>query len=386
MPWKETGPVDERVKFAAAALDNAHHFTALCKAFGISRKCGYKWLARYREFGPAGLEDRSRAPRTSPQRIDMIVEKLIVATRKLHPTWGPKKIADRLLKQASNLDQPSRGTIANVLKREGLVKKRRRPPQPAPYASALKHALRPNDVWCTDFKGEFRTGDRHLCFPLTTTDSYSRYLLCCRALQGTASAPVKEVFEEMFREYGLPLAIRSDNGTPFSSPGGLSALAIWWIKLGIRPERIQPGRPQQNGRHERMHRVLKEETTRPPKSTRTAQQRAFNRFKQTYNYIRPHEALAMQTPSELYRPSSRTLPLYLPEPEYPAHFELRRVNSSGEIKLNGKRFFVSHTLKKEEVGLEPLDDGLWAVHFGMLKIGGLDIRMSRVEKRIELGI
>jgi transposase InsO family protein len=378
--------VDERLKFVAAALEEQHSVTALCRAFGVSRKSAYKWIARYRDYGPEGLLDRSRAPKSSPQRIAAVVEQLVVATRKRHPTWGPKKIAEVLLAKAPELDVPSRATIANVLQRHALVRKRAPRPQPASYASPLKHATQPNDVWCVDFKGDFRTGDGRRCFPLTMTDAFSRYVLCCQALRGTRTAPTKDVFEEIFNEYGLPFAIRSDNGTPFSSPGGLSALAVWWIKLGIRPERIKPGRPQQNGRHERMHRTLKEETARPPKASLKAQQRAFDRFTQTYNDVRPHEGIAMQRPRDLYRPSSRSMPKFLPDVQYPRHFERRRVNASGEIKLNGKAFFVTRSLRAEELGLEPLDDGLWAVHFGMLQIGSLDVRIRRVEKRIELGI
>lgn len=382
MPWKVTVPVDERVKFVAAVLEGKHSVSALCDAFDVSRKTAYKWLGRYRREGPEGLLDRSRARKTSP-RIEPAVEELIVSMRKRHPTWGPKKILTEL---TQSIELPARSTVANVLARHMLVTKRRKRAQQAVYASPLKRAQQSNDVWCVDFKGDFRLANGRRCYPLTMTDAYSRFLLCCRALHTKRTPSAWDVFEEIFREYGLPLVIRSDNGTPFSSTGGLSTLAIWWIKMGIRPERIAPGQPQQNGSHERMHRTLKAEATRPAKANHKAQQREFNRFVQVYNEVRPHEGIGMKKPKALYRPSPRLLPDYLPELSYPKHFETRRVSSCGQIKLNGRGVFVSHALKREQIGLEQREDGLWIAHFGMLQIGVFDERLTSVDKTFKLGV
>lgn len=385
MPWKETGPVEERMKFVAAVLEGDRSISSLCDAFGVSRKSAYKWLGRYQTVGPEGLLDRSRAPRSSPQRIDAAVEQLVVAIRRRHPTWGPKKIAAYMASRAPGIALPALSTIGTALVRHELVRKRRLRSRQVGYAMPLERASAPNDIWCVDFKGDFRTGDGQRCHPLTMTDAFSRFLLCCKALRSTRAKPARDEFEEVFREYGLPRVIRSDNGVPFASTGGLSALAVWWIKLGIWPERIEPGKPQQNGAHERMHRTLKAETARPPRASSQAQQRVFDAFVKTYNTVRPHEALQQRPPASLYRASARLLPRYVPEPQYPNHYEVRRVNSSGRIKLHGEDIFVTHSLRLESIGLEPLDDGLWGVHFGMMRFGSLDERIRKVDKRIELG-
>ena len=377
--------MEERIKFVAAVLEGERSISSLCDAFGISRKSAYKWLGRYRAGGPEGLIEQSRAPKSSPQRIDAAVEQLVVAIRRRHATWGPKKIAAHMATTAPGIAIPALSTIGSALVRHDLVRKRRPRSRQVGYAMPLERASQPNDIWCVDFKGDFRTGDGRRCHPLTMTDAFSRFLLCCKALRSTRSSSARSEFEAVFREYGLPRVIRSDNGVPFASTGGLSALAVWWVKLGIWPERIAPGKPQQNGAHERMHRTLKAEATRPPRASNKAQQRAFNAFLETFNTVRPHEALQQRTPASLYRPSARQLPHHLPEPRYPAHYEVRRVNSCGQIKLHGASVFVTHSLRSENIGLEPLDDGLWAVHFGMMRFGCLDERIRKVDKKIELG-
>jgi transposase InsO family protein len=276
---------------------------------------------------------------------------------------------------------PAASTIGDILKRHGMVRPRRRARRSSPYGDRLRPYDAPNTVWCADFKGWFPLGGRRggeWCHPLTISDGYSRYLLRCRALRRPLTWPVRRVFESAFCEFGLPQAIRTDNGSPFSTlaPGGLSRLAVWWIRLGIRPERIMPGRPEQNGRHERMHRTLKAETTRPPRSSFPAQQRAFDRFQIEYNEVRPHDALGLDVPASLYRPSSRSYPRYLPHPEYPRHFETRMAYPNGVISLGTTQWYVSTCLAGERVGLEPLESGLWRVHFGSVPIGVIDPRRA----------
>jgi transposase InsO family protein len=385
MPWKETGPVEERVKFVAAVLEGGRTVRGLCDAFGISRKQAYKWLGRFRNEGPEGLVDRSRAPKCSPQRTAPAMEALIVALRERHPTWGPKKIVGHLVNEKTT-NVPAVSTVGEILVRHGLVQKRLSRSRQVGYASPLEHAEAPNDVWCVDFKGDFRMTNGRRCYPLTMTDAFSRYLLCCRGLRSTRSETAREIFEATFRKFGLPWVIRSDNGVPFSSTGGLSALAVWWIKLGIRPERIEPGRPEQNGRHERMHRTLKAEATKPPRANHDAQQQAFNAFVKTYNDVRPHEALGQIPPAQLYQRSPREYPRRLQEMAYPSHYEVRCISATGNLKFKGELFFLSHSLRQERVGFEPIDDGLWAVHFGLMRLGVLDERLKKIAKRIELGL
>jgi transposase InsO family protein len=276
---------------------------------------------------------------------------------------------------------PAASTIGDILKRHGLVRPRRRARRSSPYGERLRQYDAPNAIWCADFKGCFpiggyRGGER--CHPLTISDGYSRFLLRCHALRRPLSRYARRVFESAFCEYGLPRAIRTDNGPPFSTlaPGGLSQLAVWWIRLGIRPERIMPGRPEQNGRHERMHSTLKAETAKPPRSSFRAQQRAFDRFQAEYNEERPHEALGQEVPASLYRPSLRSYPSLLPEPEYPDHFETRVAYPNGVISFGTTQWYVSGCLAGERIGLEPCDDGRWRVHFGWIPIGMLDLRRA----------
>lgn len=344
--------------------------TQLCDDFGISRKTGYKWVARFLESGIPGLVELSRAPHESPHAVDESTADTIVELRKEHPTWGPKKLLAHLGRKYPKRTWPAQSTIGALLKRHGLVKPRRRRSRTPRASHPLAAATEPNVVWCADFKGKFRVG-REYCHPLTISDAYSRFLLECRKTEAERTEPVKKVFEEAFHEYGLPLRIRSDNGSPFASRavGGLSRLSIWWVKLGILPERIEPGHPEQNGRHERMHRTLKLETATPPRSTMDAQQAAFDCFRYTYNHERPHEALGQRTPASLYVSSLRPMPSYIGEPEYPDEFELRRVNPSGYVKFKTANLSLSTLLAGETVGLEEIDDDRWQLWFGPIYLG-----------------
>lgn len=381
MPWARTDWMTERMKFIAAYLEYEAAFSELCLDFAISRKTGYKWVRRYEATGPAALEDRSRAPHHHPNAVAGDIVDRVLAIRRRHPRWGPRKLRIVLQRQLPRLVLPAASTIGDILKRHGLVRPRRRTRRSSPYGDRLRQYDAPNAVWCADFKGHFPIGgsDGERCQPLTISDGFSRYLLRCRALRHSLHRCAQPVFESAFREYGLPRAIRTDNGPPFSTlaPGGLSRLAVWWIRLGIRPERIMPGRPEQNGRHERMHRTLKAETAKPPRSSFRAQQRAFDRFRAEYNDERPHEALGQEVPASLYRPSLRSYPPRLPEPDYPSHFETRVAYPNGVISFGTTQWYVSSCLAGERVGLEPCDDGRWRAHFGCVPIGVLDLRRAQ---------
>lgn len=381
MPWRELKPMDQKTQFIADYLRQTLDTTELCQLYGISRKTGYKWIERYLENGPQGLEERSRRPGTCPnQTPDAIVEALI-AVRQHHPSWGAKKLLPFVEKRHPDWDLPSRSTVCDILKRRGLIPRQRRRRVIGHPGKPSSLMLAPNAIWCADFKGQFKTGDGLYCYPLTVTDGYSRYLLGCQGLSSTRMIEAKPVFTRLFKEFGLPERIRSDNGVPFATNtlARLSALSAWWVRLGILPDLIEPGKPQQNGRHERMHRTLKAETTRPPAVNRRAQQRKFNRFQKEFNDERPHEALDMATPASLYVPSSREMPNRLPPLEYPDRFEVRYVSYNGGIRWNKGWVNVSITCAGEYVGLEEIDDGVWNVYFGPLKLGRLLERHMRIE-------
>ena len=381
MPWRELKPMDQKTQFIADYLRQTLDTTELCQLYGISRKTGYKWIERYLENGPQGLEERSRRPGTCPnQTPDAIVEALI-AVRQHHPSWGAKKLLPFVEKRHPDWDLPSRSTVCDILKRRGLIPRQRRRRVIGHPGKPSSLMLAPNAIWCADFKGQFKTGDGLYCYPLTVTDGYSRYLLGCQGLSSTKVVEAKPVFTRLFKEFGLPERIRSDNGVPFATNtlARLSALSAWWVRLGILPDLIEPGKPQQNGRHERMHRTLKAETTRPPAANRRAQQRKFNRFQKEFNDERPHEALDMATPASLYVPSSREMPNRLPPLEYPDRFEVRYVSYNGGIRWNKGWVNVSITCAGEYVGLEEIDDGVWNVYFGPLKLGRLLERHMRIE-------
>lgn len=381
MPWRETKPMDQRMQFIADYLRQSLSMSELCQLYGVSRKSGYKWIERYLAHGPQGLEDQSRRPDSHPNQTPEEIVEALIAVRQRHPSWGAKKLLATVEKRHPEWPLPARSTVCEILRRQGLVPKQRRRRVIGHPGKPSTQALSPNDLWCVDFKGQFKTRDGLYCYPLTVTDDYSRYLLGCQALSGTSVAQAKPVFARLFKEYGLPTRIRSDNGVPFatSTLARLSMLSAWWVRLGILPELIEPGKPQQNGRHERMHRTLKAETTRPPAVNRRAQQRKFNRFRKEFNEERPHEALDMATPASLYVRSRREMPDRLPPLEYPDRFEVRYVSYNGGIRWNKGWVNVSITCAGEYVGLEEIDDGVWNVYFGPLKLGRLLERHMRIE-------
>ena len=380
MPWKETTPVTERMQCLVDYRSELFTVSFLAERHGVSRKTLYKWIERFEEEGVTGLMDRLRRPRQHPNQTPEEIEAEIAAFRRRHPYWGPKKIFDVLSKRDEETNWPARSTVAAILKRHGLVKARRRRRPVGHPGKPTTVAHEPNELWATDFKGEFLTGDGNYCYPLTTTDLHSRYLLGCKGLGSTKTDGTKKSFERLFREYGLPQAIRSDNGVPFASTGlgRLSRLSVWWIKLGIRPELTQPAHPEQNGSHERMHRTLKQATTRPPKGDLARQQKRFDAFRLEFNTERPHESIGMKRPCELYRPSARPFPSVLPRIEYPGHFEVRRVSRNGGIRWKSGWLNVSHPLIDEHVGLEEVDDGIWDLYFGSLLLGRFDERHEKL--------
>ena len=381
MPWKEVSPMSERSRFATDCLSTEWSMTELCEHYGISRKTGYKWLARFLEDGRNGLTDRSRAPLSCPHKTPDHIVELLIEARHRHPTWGPKKLLALLSKKHPDYPWPAQSTTADILSRNGLIKSRRRTRRPGHPGRPDTPMTRPNEIWTIDFKGQFRTRDGHYCYPLTVADGYSRYLLGCRALLSPCYKDTKRTLVALFREYGLPSIIRSDNGTPFASTalGRLSRLSVWWTRLGIYPELIEPAHPEQNGRHERMHRTLKAEATRPPAANRRAQQRRFNGFQRTYNQERPHEALGQKTPASVYHSSEREFPESTPPIDYPDHFEIRRVSNNGGIRWHANWVNVSHVLGGEYVGLEEVDNDLWNVYFGPLWLGRFHEKELKIE-------
>ena len=379
MPWKETCLMDEKMSFVADCLRGALPVSALCEAYGISRKTGYKWLGRYRELGPEGLLERSRAPRRHGRSMAPDVAAAIVALRRERPHWGPRKLRAVLMRERPEEVWPAASTMGDLLRAEGLVSSRRRRRRVAAPRRTLRPAEGPNDVWCIDFKGWFRTRDGERCDPLTVTDAWSRYLLACEIVP-PRTEEVRAAVEELFARYGLPAAIRSDNGSPFAGTGagGLSRLSVGWLKAGIAVERIEPGRPQQNGRHERMHRTLKAETARPPATSKEQQQARFDRFREDFNAHRPHEALGQQPPAAFWEPSPRAWPDRLEEPWYDAWHEVRRVRTDGSIKWGGDMVFVSEPLAGEPVGIAETDSGHWIVRFAGIDLGIIDRRTKKL--------
>jgi len=381
MPWQARSQMDERVQFISDYQRQLFTMTRLCERYGISRKTGYKLIGRYDTEGAAGLSDRSSRPSHSPQATAPRIVDAIVALRRRYPTWGGKKILTVLGEKQPTWILPAISTANDLLTRRGLVapRRRRRPVGHPGYQPTL--ALAPNDIWTTDFKGQFRTRDAQQCYPLTLCDAFSRYLLTCRGMRAPTAAGAFAAFRRAFREFGLPTMIRSDNGEPFAAPslGRLSRLSVWWIRLGIRPDLIEPASPYQNGAHERMHRTLKAETTRPPGADLAGQQRRFARFRRIYNHERPHEGIDLQPPGRVYTTSPRPFPTRLAEIEYPGHYERRRVSAEGGISWSGRRLSVSTVLIGEEVGLEPIDDGLWDLHFGPVRLGRFDEHRHRVQ-------
>jgi len=371
--------MDERVRFVARLLEG-EKMAPLCRSFGISRKTGYKIFERYRQMGLEGLMDRSRRPYRQANRLPFQVESLIVSLRKEQPSWGAPKIREKLIRLHPDIHPPAISTVHAVLDRHGLVIKRRRRRQRA-EGTALSASRAPNDLWCTDYKGEFMLADKRYCYPLTITDHESRYLLACEALGSTQEAFAFPVFERVFREFGLPKAIRTDNGVPFASPNalyGLSRLSVWWLRLGIAIERIKPGQPQQNGRHERMHLTLKKETTKPAGDNLLQQQERFDRFVSYYNNERPHQALKQKLPAEVHRPSPR---LYtgLPEIDYPFHDKTVTVTACGRLCLNRKKVNLSTVFAGQRVGIKQVEEKLWLASFMTYDLGYFDEDACRLE-------
>lgn len=382
MPWKETNPMTEKMKFIVAWQSGRYSHSELCKLIGISRKSGYKWISRFQEFGVEGLEDCSRAHHSHPFATSREITKILLDLKHRYPNWGPKKIKDWLELEHPARQWPAVSTIGEIFKRHGLVKPRKQrkktPRQTEPFIDCDE----PNKVWSADFKGQFKVGSGETCYPLTITDNYSRYLLGCYGLTGPKGLPTKRYFERVFQEYGLPDAIRTDNGTPFASigVGGLSRLSVWWLKLGIKPERIAPGKPQQNGRHERMHRTLKQEVANPPKKSMSAQQMAFNKFKNEFNNERPHEGIGRKRPKDLYKRSLRPYPSKLPDIGYDFMFKTRKVRSNGQIKWKGHMFFVSEILYGEPIGLKEIEEDVWQLYYATVNLGLLDTRHGKIIK------
>ena len=377
MPWQEQLPMDLRKQFVTEFHRERLSMTELCAQYGISRKTGYKWARRYEEGGVPGLADRPRRPHGHPQTTDPAVVAAVVAARARFPEWSGHKIVQWLARQAPERAWPSRTTAYEILRRRGAVRARRRVVRaPIRRVAVLALATAPNEVWTTDFKGEFLTRDGQYCHPLTVRDAWSRRVLRCDALLAETYADTRRRFERAFAEFGLPERIRSDNGRPFVSTGlaGLSRLNVWWLRLGIGLERIAPGHPEQNGSHEQFHAVLKKATTRPPAANARAQQRRFNRFCRLYNEERPHDGLNGQVPADLYRPSARQLPTRLPRLEYAAHWTVRTVASNGDVGWRGRRLFVSAALAELPIAFEEIDDSLHTVWFGSIALARFDER------------
>ena len=379
MPWREMSPMEQRLEFVQEYASGLFTMTELAAEYGISRKTGYKWLERYEVDGALGLRDRSRRPHGSPHATDPETLALLVRLRQRHPRWGAKKLLAVAARRAPTREWPCPSTLSAHLKARGLMTPRRRRTPPLVIASTRAPITHPNEVWTVDYKGEFLTGDRHYCYPLTLRDGFSRYVLRCDALTAHTGAVTRPCLARAFAEYGLPERIRSDNGPPFGGPGlgRLSTLAVWWIRLGIVPERIAPGHPEQNASHEQFHAVLKAATTRPPAATAAAQHRRFARFCTEYNHERPHEALAQTVPAAHYQPSSRPLPCRLPPLEYPGHAEIRRVDQNGYVSWR-RPLFVSVALADEAIAFEEVDDGIWTVTFATVILGRFDERQHRI--------
>jgi transposase InsO family protein len=379
VPWKESCQLNERMKFVAR-IEEGERISDVCVEFGISRKTGYKFLNRFRQYGPVGLYDEPKVAVRLPHRLSSELATLVLDARKAHPSWGPRKLRAWLLTKHPGVQLPAPSTIGELLKRQGLIQPRRRR-RTVPLPTTARHqASAPNQVWCADFKGQFRLGNGRYCYPLTISDAFSRYIIGCEGLEDTKGGPARSAFEMAFREYGLPDAILTDNGAPFASRAllGLSQLSVWWLRLGIRHERIEPGHPEQNGRHERMHRTLKAETTRPVAAGLLQQQERFDRFVHEYNVERPHEALDLRPPSTAYASSPRRFPGSLPEPEYPLHDITALVASCGHVRMPGPRsslnLYLSATLAGQRIGLREVDDDVFLLSFLSADLGLWDLR------------
>ena len=378
MPWLETNPMDERVRFIVALNEGLYSIAELSERFGVTRQCGDKWRRRYLAEGFPGLAAKSHAPHHCPHRISTEVADALIELRRKHPKWGAVTLVGLLARLKPDLPSPAPSTVADLLKREGLVRPRRRREKPAHSRGGAMHTESANQTWTADYKGQFRTLDGKYCYPLTVQDAHTRFLLACDALLSTKTEEAHPCFERIFREHGLPQVMHTDNGPPFAAPTplGLTRLNVWWIKLGITPQRSRPGCPQDNARHERMHRNLTP-TRFPPARDQEGQQLKFDAVREELDYVRPHHALGLKTPAELYEPSERPMPERIPEPEYAAHCEVRRVRG-GMIRFRGRDIFVSEALAKEAVALEEVSDGVWSVFFYHLLLARLNERDGKL--------
>jgi transposase InsO family protein len=376
MPWKVTCQMDQKLEFVIAHRSGKISVSALSRLFGISRQTAHKWLNRFSvRRGEASLQERSRRPLHSPTATSPFVVEKIVARRKQHPTWGARKLLWLLQQHWPKIVWPAPSTVQDILKRHGLVRPRKRRPRIVPRTQPFSSCREPNDIWCVDFKGDFETGDGTTVYPLTAMDAASRFLLACVPCRSPDMISTRTAFEQLFRTYGLPKAIRCDNGEPFvaaRAPAGLSRLSAWWVKLGIAIERIDPGEPSQNGRHERMHLTLKIETALPPKATFAKQSIEFDRFRRVYNHVRPHEALGMKTPASVFVRSSRPFPRRIPKAQYP-FADLLRVDTAGFVRWGQRKYFISSSLAGELLGLYVLDNRYAELRFRHILLGLLDI-------------
>jgi len=379
MPWRGVTVSEERQRFLEDYRLNYYTVTDLADRFGISRKTAHKWIDRFEEAGQSGFHELSRRPRTCPWQTDPAIVKAIADLRLAHPRWGPATLLHLLRRRHPRARFPSVSTAARILAREGFVRPRRRYRRAHP-GCPKSIPQGPNDIWAADYKGQFRLKNGQYCFPLTVSDLASRYLLGVDAHPAISLERSLEHFRRLFEAFGLPNRIRTDNGVPFASSAlaRLSTLSVWFIKLDIYPELIEPGRPQQNAVHERMHRTLKQEATIPPASSLPSQQRRFDRFRDEFNEIRPHQALHMQRPAQLYRPSLRSMPKRLEPYDYPSHYLVRRVSRCGTIRVLSNQIFVSNTLHNDFVGLEEVDDGVYDLYFCFYQIGRYEARVNRI--------
>jgi putative transposase len=380
MPWKETCPMDQKIQLLSDWSKQEYTITELSQTYNVSRKTIYKWVERYQNKGPEGLNESSRAPLNHPNETGPEIVSKLIDTKLEHKHWGPKKIVARLEKQFPEQVWPAPSTAGHILKKEGLVDNRHYRRHTPPYTEPFRQCERPNDVWSMDYKGQFRMGDGRLCYPFTVTDNFSRFLITCQGLHHPSYENTKPWLEKAFQEYGLPVAMRNDNGAPFATVGlgGISLLSVWLIKLWIHPERIKAGHPEQNGRHERMHRTLKQETAAPPKMDMEQQQMSFDEFQSEYNTKRPHEALEIEVPASVYVHSRRMLPNKLPAVEYPSSFTIRQVKQNGCIKWKGAEIYISQALTREPVGLRQIGESIWEVRFSFHTLGILDEQIVKV--------
>lgn len=369
--------MDERLRFIRDAQSDRFSMSELCARYGVSRRIGYKWLARYDDEGRRGLVDRSRAPHHCPHKIATPIAELLVAAREAHPYWGARKLLTVLASRHPEIRSwPAASTVADLLARRGLVQHRRRRRASSHPGVVRPTTVAPNDLWTADFKGQFRTGNGQYCYPLTIADQHTRFLLSCRGLLSTQTVTARPVFERAFRDFGLPIALRTDNGVPFATQAihGLSYLNVWWMRLGIVHQRIRPGCPQENGAHERMHRTLKRQAIKPVRASCIAQQRNFDAFRREYNTERPHERLNQETPASRYGTSPRSYPERLPTLEYPGHFLVKKITTGGTFRFRHRLLYLANAMVDQHIGLEETDDGVWAIHFNTVLLATFDER------------